>query len=128
MSHTQIEIPSVITITEQTCPRCESGERPRPFTSLPPVTNGCIRCRLQRKYAEYQQRYGFKAPELDPHGFIKYTVLGMLLANGQVDINALRERFQVCSWFREPSFADAVRIIVAYNSGDLSLVHGGTGF
>lgn len=127
MSHTQIETPSVITLTPSTCPRCQSAER-LPFTSLPPVTDGCIHCRLQRKYAEYQQRYGFKAPELDPHGFIKYMVLGMLLADGQVDINALRERFRVCEWFNEGCFADAVKVIAAYNSGDLSLVHGGTGF
>lgn len=83
--------------------------------------------KLRRKFAEYQERLRYQAPEVDPLETYKHAVLKTLLITGQVDEEELRKRFSAVSWYEPRALHTAMKIIAAYNSGDLSSIRGGTG-
>ncbi len=85
------------------------------------------RAKLERKLKEYAGRLAFRAPETDPHGWYKMHLLECLLQKGDIDVPAMIAEFRVIGWYDEFAFADALGVIAAYNSGDLSSVTGGTG-
>ncbi len=83
--------------------------------------------KLRRKLEEYDRRLAGRAPDADPHATYKRLALKALLDNGILDAAALCADCGADDWFDGLAFEDAIFIIDAYNRGDLSNVHGGTG-
>lgn len=85
---------------------------------------------LQNKLEEYYQRYGYMAPEVNPHAFFKLQLMNTLVTTGELDIE--RERTKLMAWtgfsaIEASTFDNAVGVIMCYNSGDLDMLRGGTG-
>ena len=84
--------------------------------------------KLRRKYEEYEKRYRFMAPETDPAGVYRLGLLGELLEKQIVDVDAVAQEWRTkFGWHYEAVFQEAVAIIAAYNSGDLSAIRPNSG-
>ena len=83
--------------------------------------------KLQRKLKDYEARYGYIAPEVDPAGTYRYRLLKELLEKKLVDPAEFEEHYLTLDWHDQSAFTEAVAIIKSYNSGDLSKIRVGTG-
>ena len=83
--------------------------------------------KLRRKKEEYETRYLYQAPEVCPFDTYKLQLLQWLLTKMVVDVEKVEREYAQYTWHQPVAFSDAVNIIRAYNSGDLTGIRGGTG-
>ena len=84
--------------------------------------------KLRRKHEEYKKRYEFIAPEVDPGGTYRLSLLGELLEKQVVDVDAFAQECRTkFGWHFEADFKEAVAIIDAYNTGDLAGIRPNSG-
>ncbi|MFH1047452.1 MAG: hypothetical protein V1738_04070 [Patescibacteria group bacterium] len=88
-----------------------------------------LRAKLARKLDEYNRRYAYTAPELQPHGHCKQFVLAILLGCGEVRLSGVLDQMSRFCWYsQDPTIAtDAFLVIESYNNADYSKLRGGTG-
>lgn len=83
---------------------------------------------LERKLENYADRLARKPGNADL--LSKQFVLTELLANGVVDVEALRLQLRDSSWYVEHDFDNAIEVINAYNCDDelaTATLRGGSG-
>lgn len=83
--------------------------------------------KLQRKLKDYEQRYAYLPPEVEPAGTYRYRLLEKLLKERLVDLAEFESYYKQFIWHRPVMFREAVDIIRSYNTGDLSKILAGTG-
>jgi predicted transcriptional regulator len=91
--------------------------------------------KLKNKLTEYKRRQEdgkYLAPELrnrlsELNEKYKRSILEALIADGEVDVESLREKMKEADDFDAHMFESALKIIDGYNRNDLRHLHGGTG-
>lgn len=87
--------------------------------------------KLRKKYAEYCDRYGFMAPEINQHGYFKYCILHSLLENKILNYDEETQKYFDRFGGKENvsihAFNDAWGVINRYACNEASQLFGGTG-